>query len=85
MTIASYAPIIESEPADMATVYTTMRKSKETAVTFGQSHVIQTLDQQLYNIALQVKWSMPNEMKENILRCKIWWLTGTPLYLLDML
>ena len=67
VTIASYAPIIESEPADMATVYTTMRKTKETAITFGQSHVIPTLDQQLYNIALQVKWSMPNEMKENIL------------------
>ena len=50
----------------MATVYTTMRKSKETAVTFGQSHA--TLDQQLYNIALQIKWSMPNEMKKNILR-----------------
>ena len=45
MTIASYAPIIESEVADMAPVYTTMRK--ETAVTFGQSHAIQTLDQQL--------------------------------------
>ena len=25
VTIASYAPVIESEPADMATVYTTMR------------------------------------------------------------
>ena len=68
VTIASYAPVIESEPADMATVYTTMRKSKETAITLGQSHAIQTLDQQLYAIAQQVKWSMPNEMKENILR-----------------
>ena len=36
--IASYAPIIESEVADMAPVYTTMRE--ETAVTFGQSHAI---------------------------------------------
>ena len=66
MTIAPYAPIIKSEPADMATVYTTMRKSKEIAVTFGQSHAIQALDQELYNIALHVKWSMPNE--ENIFR-----------------
>ena len=68
VTIASYAPVIESEPADMATVYTTMRKSKETNVTLGQSHAIQTLDQHLYAVAQKVKWSMPNEMKEKILR-----------------
>lgn len=47
VTVASYAPVKESGPADMATVYTTMRKSKETALTLGQSHAIQTLDQQL--------------------------------------
>ena len=86
-TVASYAPVIESEPADMATVYIAMRKSKDTSVMLGQSHAIQTMDQQLYAIA-QVKWSLPKELNENILRlggfhtvctfiaciCKLWGL-----------
>lgn len=55
VTIASYPPNIESEPVNMATVYTTMRKSKETNVTLGQSHAIQNLDQQPYTIAQKVK------------------------------
>ena len=63
LTIASYAPVIESEPAGMATVYTTMRKSKTTAVMLGQSYAIQTMDQQLYAIAQKVKWSLPKRIK----------------------
>ena len=66
-TVASYAPLIESEPADMATVYITIRKSKDTAIMLGQSHAIQTMDQQLYAIA-HVKWSLPKELNESILR-----------------
>ena len=68
VTVASYAPVVESEPADMTTVYTTMRKSKDSAVMLGQSHAIQTMDQQLYAIAQQGKWSLPQELNENILR-----------------
>ena len=61
LTVASYAPVVESEPADM-TVYTTMRKSKDTAGMLGQAHTIQTMDQQLYAIAKQVKCSFPKEL-----------------------
>ena len=68
VTIAIYAPVIESKPVDMASVYTTMRKSKETAVILGQCHATQTLDQQPYAISQQAKWSMPKEMKKNVLR-----------------
>jgi hypothetical protein len=50
----SYAPIIESNPNDMATVYTTMKKCIDMTKAVGQNHSIQTFDQQLYAIAKQV-------------------------------
>ena len=67
-TAVAYAPIIDAKPADMATVYTTMLKCKEMSGALGQPYAIQTMDQQLYAVAQQVKWTMPDDLDANILR-----------------
>jgi hypothetical protein len=64
----SYAPIIESKPNDMATVYTTMKKCIDMTKAFGQKHSIQTFDQQLYAMAKQVQWSQPDVFCNHIIR-----------------
>ena len=67
-TVASYAPIINAVPSDMQTVYTTMRKAKETCLQLGQENVIQTMDLQLYSVAEKIKWYKPGEMVDHVLR-----------------
>ena len=67
-TAVTYAPIIDAKPADMATVYTTMRRCKDMCAALGQRHALQTMDQQLYAIAQQVKWALPDELGGNVLR-----------------
>ncbi|MES9879249.1 MAG: hypothetical protein ABW185_00005 [Sedimenticola sp.] len=67
-TVAAYPPIIEAAPADMSTVYSTMVKCRNMTQHLGQSNCVQTMDQQLYAIAQQVKWSKPQELESNVLR-----------------
>ena len=67
-SVVSYAPIIESKPNDMATVYTTMKKCIDMTKAVGQKHSIQTFDQQLYAIAKQVQWSQPDVFRDHIIR-----------------
>ena len=67
-TITAYAPIIDTKPADMAIVYTTMTKSKEMASALGQQHMVHTMDQQLYAVAQQVKWSEQETFQNTVLR-----------------
>ena len=67
-TAVSFAPVIDSKPADMATVYTTMKRCQEMTASLGQIHPIQTMDQQLYAIAQQVKWQLPEEFQSHVLR-----------------
>ena len=50
-TLVSYAPIIDSKPSDMSTVYTTMKKCSDMTKSMGQLYSVQTFDQQLYAIA----------------------------------
>lgn len=64
----SYVPIIESNPNDMATVYTTMKKCIDMTKAVGQKHSIQTFDQQRYAIAKQVQWSQPDVFRDHIIR-----------------
>ncbi len=52
----------------MKTVYTTMCKSKEVCQQLGQRNSVQTMDQQLYAIAQQVKWHKQEEMEDHVLR-----------------
>ena len=36
-----------------------MEKSREKSVAMGQQYSVQTMDQQLYSIAMQVMWGSP--------------------------
>lgn len=67
-SVVSYVPIIESNPNDMATVYTTMKKCIDMTKAVGQKHSIQTFDQQRYAIAKQVQWSQPDVFRDHIIR-----------------
>ncbi|CAC5420519.1 unnamed protein product [Mytilus coruscus] len=68
VTVVAYPPIIDSNPNDMATVYTAMKKCLDMSNDAGQDYAIQTFDQQLYAIAQQVKWSKPDIFNRHILR-----------------
>ena len=67
-TAVTYAPIIDANQADMGTVYTSMRRCMNMCAPLGQRHAVQTMDQQLYVIAQQVKWALPDEIGGNVLR-----------------
>ena len=67
-SVTSYPPVVDSKPSDMNTVFTTMKKCLDMCKAIGQEHAIQTFDQQLYAIAQQVKWSLPNTFDTHILR-----------------
>jgi len=54
-TTVLYSPIIDKKPVDMTAMYTTMRKCKDLSIALGQHHAFQTIDQQLYAFALQLK------------------------------
>ncbi|KAK3097137.1 hypothetical protein FSP39_006702 [Pinctada imbricata] len=66
--VAVYEPIIDGKPSEMATVYTAMKRCIAMSKRAGQSHSIQTFDQQLYSIAQQVKWAHPDLFDTHILR-----------------
>lgn len=70
-TVSAYPPIIDEKPADPTTVYTTMLRCKKMTNQLGQAHSIQTMDQQLYAIAQQVKWNVNKEngtLQQHIVR-----------------
>ena len=67
-TATAYAPIIDAKPADMTTVFNTMVKCKNMTNQLGQEVTVQTMDQQLYAIAMQVKWAEPQLFQKTVLR-----------------
>jgi hypothetical protein len=67
-TLVTYAPVVDSKPSDMNTVFTTMKKCMDMSKVVGQHNSIQTFDQQLYAVSRQVKWSMPNVFRTHFLR-----------------
>lgn len=67
-TTTAYRPMIDAPPADMSTVYTTMVQCKEMTKQLGQECAVQTMDQQLYAVAQQVKWSRSDEFDAHVLR-----------------
>ena len=64
----SYAPIIESKPNDMSTVFTTMKRCVDMTKAMGQVHSVQTFDQQLYAIAKQVEWAITETFRNRTVR-----------------
>ena len=67
-TAVAYVPIIDAKPSDMSTIYTTMKRCKDMTSHLGQDTSIQTIDQQLYTVAQQVKWTAKEEFSSHILR-----------------
>ncbi|CAC5382505.1 unnamed protein product [Mytilus coruscus] len=43
-SIVSYAPIVDSKPSDMATVYTTMKICVDMCMKYGQQYSVETFD-----------------------------------------
>lgn len=61
VTVPCYIPSINSQPSDISTVYTTLKKGEQLAIECGQSYHVHTFDQQLYAIAQQVKFANTSE------------------------
>lgn len=51
----------------MATVYTAMKQCSNIAKKVVQPFSVHTFDQQLYAIAQQVKWSIPDEFSSHVI------------------
>ena len=67
-TVVGYAPIVDGKPSDMLTVYTVMKKCTEMSHALGQSFSVQAMDQQLYVIAKQFMWHLPDELNNHTMR-----------------
>ena len=67
-SVVSYAPIIESKPNDMSTVFTTMKRCADMTKAMCQVHSVQTFDQELYAIAKQVEWAIPETFRNHTVR-----------------
>lgn len=76
-TAIQYAPAIHAKPSDLNTVYTTLKKGQELAKECGQSFFVQTYDQQLFALAQFVKFDIPEEMKNAIIRLGSFHTTNT--------
>ena len=58
----TYSPIIDAKPVDKTTMYTMIRKWKDMSAALGQHHAFQTIDQQLYAFAQQLKCAFLDEL-----------------------
>jgi hypothetical protein len=67
-SVVSYAPIIESKPNDMSTVFTTMKRYIDMTKAMVQVHSVHTFDQQLYAIAKPVEWEIPETFRNHTVR-----------------
>jgi hypothetical protein len=52
----------------MSTVFTTMKRCVDMTKAMGQVHSVQTFDQQLYAIAKQVEWAIPETFRNHTVR-----------------
>ena len=67
-TVVAYEPVVDTKPTDMATMYITMLKCTEMHAALGHHDAVQTMDQQLYTVAQQVKWTLPDELGGHVIR-----------------
>ena len=58
-TAVIYQPLIDMKPTEPDTIITAMLEAQRLSEQAGQSFTVLTCDQQLYKIALQVKWNEP--------------------------
>ena len=67
-TQAVYLPLIDTPPSDPDTMMTALQEAKRLTNERGQKKVVFTCDQQLYKVAVDVKWAYPNAFSDVILR-----------------
>ena len=67
-TQAVYLPLIDMPPSDPDTMMTALQEAKRLTNEGGQKRVVFTCDQQLYKVAVDVKWAYPNDFSDVILR-----------------
>jgi hypothetical protein len=58
----SFNPIIMASPTDHQTIYTTMKRLKESMENLGQTHVPIVFDMGLMTKALEITWAFPKEL-----------------------
>lgn len=63
-----YLPLIDMKPSDPDTMMTAMTKVQDLTSETGQDFSVLTCDQQLYRVAVQVKWAHPEKFKNMHLR-----------------
>lgn len=67
-TKAMYSPLIDMVPSDPDTMMTAMVEAQRLTKLTGQSYTVFTNDQQLYKLAVNVRWVYPNLFSEFIQR-----------------
>ena len=56
------------KPSDSSTVYTSMIKARRITQAAGQEYTLLTADQQLFKVAIHIKWENLNDFSDIILR-----------------
>ena len=64
-TRAVYLPLINMPPSDPDTIMTALHETKQKR---GQKNTIFTCEEQLYKVAVEMKWAHPNDFSEVIFR-----------------
>ena len=67
-TQAVYLPLIDMPPSDPDTILTALHEAKRLTNERGQKNTIFTRDQQLYKVAVEMKWAHPDDLSDVILR-----------------
>ena len=67
-TCKVHLPIVDAPPTNKQTVYTAMKNCRNLTSLLGQTTSVQTMDQQLYVIAQEIKWDQPITFKDHYLR-----------------
>lgn len=63
-----HLPIIDAQPNDKRTLYTSMAHCQRLSRYLGQRTSMQTMDQQLYALAQEIKWHKSDEFDTHVLR-----------------
>ena len=67
-TQAVYLPLIDMPPSDPDTILTALHEAKRLTKERGQKNTIFTSDQQLYKVAVEMKWAHPDDFSDVIRR-----------------
>ena len=61
-SVVSFNPIIMANPTDPATIFTTLKRAKESMKNLGQNYAPVFFDIGLLSMALEIAWANPQEL-----------------------